>query len=103
MRNSAKVARAGRTNRGAAARRPRSHVRHAYRGRVAGRRNASGADLRTDASDGFADDRDYALDRYNNSNQYVLAVNDYAALLAADPAAFAGYYRWERLLRHDRP
>ena len=47
------------------------------------------------AVNGFADDREYALYRYNNSNQYVRAVNDYAAVLAADPAAFAGYYRWE--------
>ncbi len=47
------------------------------------------------AANGFADDRDYALYRYNNSNQYVQAVNDYAAVLAADPAAFAGYYRWD--------
>jgi hypothetical protein len=47
------------------------------------------------AVSGFADDRDYALYRYNNSNQYVQAVNDYAAVLAADPAAFAGYYRWD--------
>ena len=27
--------------------------------------------------------------------QYVRAVNQYAAVLAADPAAFAGYYRWD--------
>ena len=47
------------------------------------------------AANGFADDRDYALYRYNNSNQYVQAVNDYAAVLAADPAAFAGYHRWD--------
>jgi hypothetical protein len=46
------------------------------------------------AVNGFADNRDYALYRYNNSNQYVRAVNDYAAVLA-DPAAFAGYYRWD--------
>jgi hypothetical protein len=25
----------------------------------------------------------------------VQAVNDYAAVLAADPAAFAGYHRWD--------
>ena len=37
------------------------------------------------AANGFADDRDYALYRYNNSNQYVQAVNDYAAVLAAIP------------------
>src|SRR6201987_4706877 len=47
------------------------------------------------AVNGFADHREYALYRYNNSNQYVQAVNDYAAVLAAEPAAFAGYYRWE--------
>src|SRR6202045_2182417 len=46
-------------------------------------------------SNGFANDRDHAIYRYNNANEYVQAVNDYAALLAADPAAFAGYYRWE--------
>jgi hypothetical protein len=33
--------------------------------------------------------------RYNNSNQYVRAVNHYAAVLAADPAAFTGYHRWD--------
>jgi hypothetical protein len=47
------------------------------------------------AANGFADNREYALYRYNNSNQYVQAVNDYASVLAADPAAFAGYYRWD--------
>jgi hypothetical protein len=47
------------------------------------------------AASGFAYDRDHALYRYNNSNQYVRAVSDYAAVLAADPAAFAGYYRWD--------
>jgi soluble lytic murein transglycosylase-like protein len=47
------------------------------------------------AANGFAGDRDSALYRYNNSYQYVQAVNDYAAVLAADPAAFAGYHRWD--------
>ena len=47
------------------------------------------------AANGFAHDRDYALYRYNNSNQYVRAVNHYAAVLAADPAAFTGYHRWD--------
>ena len=46
------------------------------------------------AANGFADDRDHALYRYNNANEYVRAVNDYAAILAADPATFGGYYRW---------
>jgi membrane-bound lytic murein transglycosylase B len=47
------------------------------------------------AANGFANDRDHAIYRYNNANEYVQAVNDYAAVLAADPAAFAGYYRWD--------
>jgi hypothetical protein len=47
------------------------------------------------AANGFAADRDHAIYRYNNANEYVQAVNQYAAVLAADPAAFAGYYRWD--------
>ncbi len=47
------------------------------------------------AANGFADDRDHALYRYNNSDLYVQAVNDYAAIFAADPAVFAGYHRWD--------
>ncbi|MDT5134352.1 MAG: hypothetical protein QOE41_3663 [Mycobacterium sp.] len=47
------------------------------------------------AANGFADDHDHAILRYDNSNRYVRAVNDYAAVLATDPAAFAGYYRWD--------
>jgi membrane-bound lytic murein transglycosylase B len=47
------------------------------------------------AANGFASDRDHAIYRYNNANAYVQAVNDYAAVLAADPEAFTGYYRWE--------
>jgi len=47
------------------------------------------------AASGFAGNRDRAIYAYNHANQYVRAVNDYAAILAADPGAFAGYYRWE--------
>ncbi len=47
------------------------------------------------ATNGFADDHDRALLRYNNWDRYVRAVDDYAAVLAADPAGFAGYYRWD--------
>ena len=47
------------------------------------------------AANGFAGAQDRALFRYNNWDRYVHAVNDYAAVLAADPAAFAGYYRWD--------
>jgi hypothetical protein len=47
------------------------------------------------AANGFADAHDHAVFRYNHSNLYVRAVDDYAAVLASDPAAFAGYYRWD--------
>jgi hypothetical protein len=47
------------------------------------------------AANGFADDPEHAIYRYNHADEYVRAVDDYAAVLAADPAAFAGYYRWD--------
>ena len=47
------------------------------------------------AANDFANNRDNAIFRYNNSDRYVRAVHDYAGVLAADPAAFAGYYRWD--------
>lgn len=47
------------------------------------------------AANGFAGDPDHAIYRYNHADQYVRAVNDFAAVLAADPAAFAGYYNWD--------
>ncbi|XJF15753.1 lytic transglycosylase domain-containing protein [Mycobacterium sp. AMU20-3851] len=47
------------------------------------------------AANGFRSDPDHALFRYNNSDHYVQAVNDYADILALDPAAFAGYHEWE--------
>lgn len=51
------------------------------------------------AANNFAADPDAAIYRYNHASQYVRAVNDYAAVLAADPAAFTGYYRWEVYLK----
>jgi membrane-bound lytic murein transglycosylase B len=47
------------------------------------------------AANGFANDRDQAIRRYNHSDEYVRAVNQYGSVLAADPGAFAGYYRWD--------
>jgi predicted small lipoprotein YifL len=47
------------------------------------------------AANGFAADHDSAIYRYNHAAQYVRAVDDIAAVLAADPTAFAGYYRWD--------
>lgn len=46
------------------------------------------------AANGFAGDRDHAVYRYNHASAYVQAVNQYAALLAGDPATFVGFYRW---------
>lgn len=51
------------------------------------------------AANGFPGDSDQAIYRYNNSTRYVQAVKDYAAVLLADPAAFAGYYRWDVYLK----
>jgi hypothetical protein len=47
------------------------------------------------AANNFVNDRDHAIYRYNHSNDYVRAVNQYAALIGGDPAAFTGYYRWD--------
>ncbi|WP_102144491.1 transglycosylase SLT domain-containing protein [Mycobacterium hubeiense] len=47
------------------------------------------------AASDFAGNRDHALFRYNNSDLYVEAIKAYADVLAADPAAFTGYYRWD--------
>jgi hypothetical protein len=47
------------------------------------------------AANGFSSDPDHALFRYNNSDHYVRAVHDYATAIAADPAVFDGYYRWD--------
>jgi soluble lytic murein transglycosylase-like protein len=47
------------------------------------------------AANGFANDRDHAIYGYNHARQYVQAVDQYAALIAADPAVFPTYYRWD--------
>jgi hypothetical protein len=46
------------------------------------------------AANGFADNVDGALYNYNHSSNYVAAVKDYAAVMADEPVAFGGYYRW---------
>lgn len=51
------------------------------------------------AANNFAGNPDSAIYRYNNDSRYVQAVNDYAAILAADPAAFTGYHGWEVYLK----
>ena len=47
------------------------------------------------AASGFATNPDGAIFAYNNSGRYVRAVNDFAAVMAAEPATFGHYYRWE--------
>lgn len=47
------------------------------------------------AANGFATDPAHAIYRYNHSDRYVAAVQQYAAVLGTDPAAFTGYYRWD--------
>ena len=47
------------------------------------------------AASGFAEGNvDGALWNYNHSTSYVNAIKDIAAVLALDPQAYAGYYRW---------
>lgn len=46
------------------------------------------------AANGFATDPNHAIFRYNHADQYVAAVNQYAAAMAADPAALGIYHRW---------
>jgi hypothetical protein len=47
------------------------------------------------AASGFVNDRDHAIYGYNHAHEYVQAVDDYAALIGADPAAFAAFHRWD--------
>ncbi|MEZ0362652.1 transglycosylase SLT domain-containing protein [Mycobacterium sp. pUA109] len=47
------------------------------------------------AANGFAANPDRAVFAYNHSEKYVRAISDYATVMGADPAAFAGYYRWD--------
>lgn len=51
------------------------------------------------AANGFAANRDRAIWGYNHSDNYVAAVDDYAAVMAADPGAFRGYHRWDTYYR----
>jgi hypothetical protein len=47
-------------------------------------------------ANGFADGNvDGSLFRYNNSEHYVNAIKDIAAVLGNHPQTFAAYYRWE--------
>ena len=47
------------------------------------------------AANGGAANIAKAIFAYNNSHQYVTAVQDYATVLLAAPSAFYGYYQWQ--------
>lgn len=47
------------------------------------------------AANGFANDPAHAVYGYNHAHEYVRAVDQYAALIASDPATFPTYYRWD--------
>jgi hypothetical protein len=65
------------------------------RGDIGSPRDSIAAAGRFLAAHGFARDRDAALYRYNNSRNYVRAVEQYAALIAAYPTAMEAYHRWD--------
>ncbi|OBB59278.1 lytic transglycosylase [Mycobacterium sp. 852013-51886_SCH5428379] len=74
---------------------PSTWAIHGQGGDIGSPRDSIAAAGRFLASHGFARNPEAALFRYNNSNNYVRAVRDYAEVLAADPAAIAGFYRWD--------
>ena len=74
---------------------PSTFAAYGQGGDVNSPRDSIMAAARMLAANGFASDPDRAIYAYNHARQYVNAVDQYAALMAADPAAFAGYYRWD--------
>lgn len=74
---------------------PSTFARYGEGGDITSPHDAIMAAGRFLAANGFANDHDQAIFGYNHSSHYVAAVDDYAALIAGDPAAFAGYYRWD--------
>ncbi|MEY2406803.1 MAG: hypothetical protein QOG39_1719, partial [Acidimicrobiaceae bacterium] len=51
-------------------------------------------------ANGFADGNiDGALFRYNNHNNYVRGVEEYAAVMASEPVTFAAFHRWQIVYR----
>jgi glucose/arabinose dehydrogenase len=74
---------------------PSTFARYGAGGDIDDFRDAIRAAGRLLSANGFRADPKAALFRYNNSDHYVRAVEDIASVLAADPAAFAGYYRWD--------
>ena len=74
---------------------PSTFAQYGQGGDVNSPRDAIMAAGRFLSASGFANNRDRAVYVYNHANEYVRAVSDYAAVIGGDPAAFAGYYRWD--------
>jgi membrane-bound lytic murein transglycosylase B len=65
------------------------------RGNIDNPRDAILGAARFLVANGARDDIAGALYHYNNSDDYVTAVQDYAQRMRADPRAYAGYYNWQ--------
>lgn len=74
---------------------PATWAAYGQGGEVTAPRDAIMGAARYLAASGFATNPDRAIFSYNNANQYVRAVQDFAAVLAADPATFGHYYLWD--------
>jgi membrane-bound lytic murein transglycosylase B len=74
---------------------PSTFAAYGERGDIHSPRDAIMAAGRYLAANDFATDHDRAIYRYNHAAEYVRAVNDVATVLATDPGAFTGYYRWD--------
>jgi hypothetical protein len=74
---------------------PSTFARYGDGGDISSPRDSIMAAGRLLAANGFANEHDHAIFRYNHSGLYVRAINDYAAALAIDPATFAGYRLWD--------
>lgn len=67
------------------------------RGNIDNQRDAIIAAARYLSANGAHGDMAAALYHYNNSTDYVAAVQDYARRMRADPRAYDGYYNWQVL------
>lgn len=67
------------------------------RGNIDNQRDAIIAAARYLSANGAFRDMATALHHYNESTDYVAAVQDYAGLMRADPRAYDGYYNWQVL------
>jgi hypothetical protein len=74
---------------------PATWTQYGYGGNINDDHDAILAAGRFLAASGGAANIAKAIFAYNNSRQYVRAVQDYANVLLAAPSAFYGYYQWQ--------